>query len=152
MQNTAWENTKYSTKWDDFETRPSCKGYSLGKMGQFWSKIKIQKNVRKNDSLITLELFFGKSRLGKHQIFDKWDDFENRSSCKGYSVGKMVSLRQKLKFRKTCEKRFFNHIRVVLCKRPLEKTTDIRKKTTILKIGHHAKAIALAKWSVWVKH
>ena len=61
-------------------------------------------------------MFCAKNRLRKHQIFDKWDDFENRPSCKGYSLGKMVSLGQKLKFRKTCEKRFFNHIRVVLCK------------------------------------
>ena len=39
----------------------------------------------------------------------------------------MVSLGQKLKFTKTCEKRFFNHIRVVLCKKPLEKTPNIGK-------------------------
>ena len=72
-------------------------------------------------------MFCAKNRLRKHQIFQKWDDFENRPSCKGYSLGKMVSLGQKLKFRKTCEKRFFNHIRVVLCKKPLEKTPNIRE-------------------------
>ena len=40
---------------------------------------------------------------------------------------KIVSLGQKLKFKKTCEKLFFNHIRVVLCEKPLEKTPNIRQ-------------------------
>ena len=68
-----------------------------------------------------------KNPLRKHQIFEKWDDFENRPSCKGYSLYKMVNLGQKLKFKQTCEDRFFNHIRVVLCKKPLEKTPNIRE-------------------------
>ena len=62
----------------------------------------------------------------------------------------MVSLGKKLKFRKTCEKRFFNHIRVVLREKPLEKTPNIREMRRFLKVGHRAKA--LAKWSVWVKN
>ena len=74
-----------------------------------------------------LELFCGKKRLREHQIFEKRDDFENRPSCKGYSLCKIVSLGQKLKLKKTCEKRFFNDVRVVLCKKPLEKTPNIRE-------------------------
>ena len=75
-----------------------------------------------------LELFCGKDRLRKHQIFEKWDDFENQPSCKGYSFSKIVSFGQKLKLKKkTCEKRFFNHVRVVPWKRPLEKTPNIRE-------------------------
>ena len=60
--------------------------------------------------------------------------FENRPSCKGYSpckgysLCKMVSLGQKLKMRKTCEKPFYKNIRVVLCKKPLEKNTKYSKK------------------------
>ena len=59
--------------------------------------------------------------------------FENRPSCKGYSpckgysLWKMVTLGQKLKMRKTCEKLFHNNIRVVLCKKPLQKTPNIRE-------------------------
>ena len=66
----------------------------------------------------------------------------------------MVSLGQKLKMPKTCEKPFSENIRVVLCKKPLEKNTKYSKNETLLKIGHlakaiaHAKAIAFAKWSV----
>ena len=73
-------------------------------MVSFGQKIKIQKNVRKNDSLITLELFCGKSRLRKHQIFDKWDNFENRSSCKGYSVGKNGQFASTIKIQKNMRK------------------------------------------------
>ena len=39
----------------------------------------------------------------------------------------MVSLGQKLKWAKTCEKRFYEHIRVVLCKKPHIKTPNIRE-------------------------
>ena len=76
--------------------------------------------------------------------------FLKSATWKGYSLGKMVSLGQKLKFRKTREKRFFNHIRLVLCKTPLENTPNIREMRRFLKVGHRAKA--LAKWSVWVKN
>ena len=56
------------------------------------------------------------------------------------------------------KKTFYKIIRVVLCKKPLEKTPNIFRNETILKIGHlakaiaHAKAIAFAKWSVWVQN
>ena len=48
-------------------------------------------------------------------------------ACKGYSLCKMVSLGQKLKIPKTCEKRFYKNIGVVLCKKPLQKTPNIRE-------------------------
>ena len=37
-----------------------------------------------NHSTRTLELFCAKSHSEKHQVFEKWDDFKNRPSCKGY--------------------------------------------------------------------
>ena len=46
---------------------------------------------------------------------------------------------------KTCEKPFYKNIRVVLCKKALEKNTKYLRNETILKIGHLAKAIAHAK-------
>ena len=67
----------------------------------------------------------------KHQILEKWDNFENRPSCKdyspckGYSLCKMVSLGQKLKMPKTCKTPFYKNSRVVLCKKQLEKTPNI---------------------------
>ena len=87
-----------------------------------------------------------------NQIFAKLDHFGNRPSCKGYTLCKMVSLGQKFKWSKTCQKRFYKHVRVVLCKKPMEKTPNTSRNETILKIGHLAKAIDFAKWSVWVKN
>ena len=65
----------------------------------------------------------------------------------------MVSLRQKLKMPKRCEKRLDDHITVVVCKKALKKTAYIRKCEHFqnAKNGHNAKAIAHAKYSVWVK-
>ena len=80
------------------------------------------------------------------------------SPCKSYSLWKMVSLGQKLKMSKTCEKPFQGNIRVVLCKKPARKNKniqeirDILQKLAILsKPIAQAKAIAFAKWSVWVQ-
>ena len=42
-----------------------------------------------------------------------------------YSLWKMVNLGQKLKMPKKCEKRLNEHIRVVVCKKPLQKTPNI---------------------------
>ena len=70
----------------------------------------------------------------------------------------MISLGQKIKMPKTCQKPFYENIRVVLCKKPLKKNIKYSTNESILKIGHpakaiiHAKAIALAKCAVWVKN
>ena len=61
--------------------------------------------------------------------------FANKMNCKtvtitrkhGYSPCKILSLGQKIKLPKTCEKRFYKHVKVVLCKKRLEKTTNIGK-------------------------
>ena len=85
----------------------------------------------KNYSTRTVELFCAKSGSKKHQIFEKWDNFENRPPCKGYSLCmgynlcKMVSLGQKLKMPKRYEKRFYKSVTFVLCKKSLQKTENI---------------------------
>ena len=59
---------------------------------------------------------------------------------------------------KTWGKRFYKSIRVVSCKKTAPKNAKYSRNESILKIGHlakgiaHAKAIAFAKWSVWVKN
>ena len=132
MQKTARKNTKYSTHERILKIGYFAKAIAHAKAITFakWSvwvkNLKCQKHA-KNDSTRTLELFCAKNPSKKHQIFEKWEDFENRPSCKGYSLCKMVSLGQKLKMPKTCEKRFYKNITVVLCKKPLEKTPNIRE-------------------------
>ena len=103
------------------------------------------------DSTTTLQLFIAKNRWKKHHIFEKIDLFENRPSCKGYRLCKMVSLGESFKWPKTREKRFYKDARVLLCKKPLEKTPNIREMRPF-KIQHLAKAIDFAKWSAWVKN
>ena len=59
----------------------------------------------------------------------------------------MVSLDQKIKLPNTCEKRLDYHITVLLYKKRFEKTANIKKNATILKIGensHYAKVVAFA--------
>ena len=150
MQKTARENTKYSRNGTILKIGHRANAIAFSKWS-VWVKNQNSEKHAKTDSLITLDLFCAKNCLKKTQIFEEWDDFENRPSCKGYSLFKMVSLGQKLKFTKTCEKRFFNHIRVVLCKKTARENTKYSRNGTILKIGHRAKATALAKWSVWLK-
>ena len=67
---------------------------------------------------------------------------------------KILTLGQKLKFQKTCQNPFYKSFRVVLCKKPLQKRkkTKYSRNESILKMGHHAKAIGLAKSSLWVKN
>ena len=43
-----------------------------------------------------LDLFCAKNRLRKHQIFEKWDDFENWPSCKSCSRCKIGYLGSKI--------------------------------------------------------
>ena len=70
----------------------------------------------------------------------------------------MVSLGQKLKMPKPSEKPFYNNIRVVRRKKTARKNTEYWRNEIIFKISNiikpiaHAKAIAFAKWSVWVKN
>ena len=119
-------------KWDDVENRPSCRGYSPFKGYIFWKmfslgqKLKWPKTSGKRFYKKTRVLLC-KIRWKKHQTFEKLDDFKNRPSSKGCSLCKMVSLGQKLKCVRTCEKRMYKHTRVVLCKKPLEKTPNIRE-------------------------
>ena len=128
--------------WDAFENRqkwPLCKGYSLCKMVSLRQNIKFLKTCEKRlHKHITAVLF--KKRSKKHLIFENWDAFENRQKwplCKGYSLCKMVTLRQNIKLPQTCVKRLCKHITFVLCKRRLETTANIWK------IGRFGK---LQKW------
>ena len=110
-------------------------GYSLCKMLSLGQKLKFYKTCEKRlYKHIIVALW--KNGFKKHLIFEKAQHFENDhnwSQCMGYSLCKMLSLGQKFKFSKTCEKRLYKHIRVVLCKKRLQKAPNIRKMTTFRK-------------------
>ena len=125
-------------RWDDFENRPSCKDYSPCKSYSLWKMVSLGQKLKMPKTwdkpfCKNIRVVCAKNRSRKHQILEKWDDFENRPSwkgyspCKGYILCKMVSLGQKLKMPKTFKKSFCRNIRLVLCKKPLEKTPNIRE-------------------------
>ena len=123
---TARKNTKYSRNEIILKIGHLAKGIDFATWWVWLKNSNGQKRVKK-DSTSTLELFIAKNRWKKHKIFEKWDHFENRPSCKNYRLGKMVSLGQKFKWPKTCEKIIYKHVRVVLGKKPLEKKPYIRE-------------------------
>ena len=135
-------------KWDRSKSRPSCKSYSPCKIPTLGQKLKLKKKNVKIHSTNHWQLFCTKNRPKKHQIFEKWDRSKSRPSCKGYSPCKIITLGQKLKFQKTLHNPFYKSFPLVLCKKPLEKNTKYSRNKTILKIGHHAKALAHAKSSL----
>ena len=61
----------------------------------------------------------------------------------------MVSLGQKLKFPKTCEKRLYNHIRILLRRKRLQKTPIFREMTIFSKSQKlpTMPSVAAKKWS-----
>ena len=52
---------------------------------------------------------------------------KNGHNAKVYSPVKILSLGQKIKLPKTCEKRLDKHVKVVLCKKRLQKTGNFIK-------------------------
>ena len=155
MQKTAWKNTKYSRNETILKIGHLAKAIDFAKWSAWLKNSNGQKRTR-NDSTSRLELFCAINRWKKHQIFEKWHHFKNRPSCKGKghlakALCKMVSLGQKFKWPKTCEKRSTSTLELFCAKSRCKKKTKYWRNETILKIGHLAKAIDFAKWSVWVK-
>ena len=117
-----WEHFENGQKW------PPSKGYRLCKIVTLGQNIKMHKNMFKTFPQHIAVLC--KKRLQKQLIFEKWEHFENGQKwppSKGYRLCKIVTLGQKLKMHKNMLKTFVQHIAVVLCKKRLQKTANIRK-------------------------
>ena len=78
----------------------------------FKLKIKIPKKHLRNHSASDLELFSSKNRWKKTKYSRKKHHFRKR---------------QKLEYQETCQNQFYKSFRLVLCKKPLEKTLNIRE-------------------------
>ena len=68
--------------------------------------------------MTSLKLLCARNRSKNHLILAKREQFGNGQNwprCMGYSPCKMLSLGQKLKMPKRCEKRLFDLFKVVLC-------------------------------------
>ena len=95
----------------------------------FGSKIKIPKTMSKSN----LQLIYSCSVQKTGSKNTKYSRNESilkigHHACKGYSPCKILTLAQKLKFQKTCQNPFYKSFTVVVCKKLLQKTLNIREK------------------------
>ena len=119
------EMRKFS-QWEHFENRPSCKGYRPCKMLTLGQNLKFQK-ICQNPFYKSFRVVLWKKTAPKNIKYSKWEHFETWPSHKGYRPCKMLTLGQNLKFQKICQNPFYKSFRVVLCKKPLQKTLNIRE-------------------------
>ena len=124
----APKNTKYSRNESILKIgHPACKGYSPCKILTFAQKLKFQ-----TTSKSILQIIFSRSAKQTNPKNTKYS--RNESILKlghhasiGYSPRKILTLAQNLKFKKTSQNPFYKSFRVVLCKKPLQKTLNIRE-------------------------
>ena len=68
----------------------------------------------------------------KQLIFEKWEHFDNGQN--GHNAKAIAHAKYSVWVKKlNCEKAFYKHIKIVLCKKRLEKTANIRKMGAFLK-------------------
>ena len=128
MQKTASKNTKYSRNESILKiSHHACKGYSPCKILTLAQKLKFQKTCQ-NPFYKSFTVVLCKKPLQKTLNIRKMRAFsKSRHACKGYSPCKILTLAQKIKLQKTCQNPFFKSVTVVLCKKPFQKTLNIRE-------------------------
>ena len=94
----------------------------------FGSKIKIPKNMSKSILQMISSCSVEKT-APKNTKYSRNESILKigHHACKGYSSCKILTLAQKLKFQKTCQNPLKKSFGVVLCKKPLQKTLNIRE-------------------------
>ena len=103
------KNTKYSRNESVLKIgHHACKGYRPCKI---LTLVVLRKSRSKNTKYLRNESIL---KIGHH-------------AHKGYSPCKIVSLAQKLRFEKTYQNPCYKPFTVVLCKKPLQKTLNIRE-------------------------
>ena len=88
----------------------------------------MRKHILQEQSCSAQKTAWNKSKYSRNETILKVGHLAKAiAHAKAKYSAKMVSLAQKLKLPKTCEKLFYKNIRVVLCKKPLEKASNIRE-------------------------
>ena len=94
----------------------------------FGSKIKIPKNMLKSILQLIYTCSLQKTAPENTKYSRNKSIFKiGHHACKGYSPCIILTLAQKIKLQKTCQNPFYKSFTVVLCKKPLQKTTIIRE-------------------------
>ena len=94
---------------------------------QFGSKIKIPKNMSKSILQIIYSCFVQKTAPKNTKYSRNETILKIGHHAKVIAHEKFLTLGQKLKFQKTCQNPFYKSFTVVLCKKPLQKTLNIRE-------------------------
>ena len=129
VQKTAPKNTKYSRNESILKIgHHACKGYSPCKILTLAQKLKFQKTCQ-NPFYKSFTVVLCKKTAPKNTKYSRNESILKigHHACKGYSPCKILTLAQKLKFQKTCQNPFYKSFTVVLCKKPLQKTPNIRE-------------------------
>ena len=94
----------------------------------FGSKIKIPKNMSKSIPQMISSCCVQKT-APKNTKYSRNESILKigHHACKGYSPCKILTLAQKSKFQKTCQNPFYKSFGLVLCKKLLQKTLNIRE-------------------------
>ena len=110
-------------KREDFENGQNwSKGWAIAHAKMVsWGKKKCQKGAN-NDCKTTLELLCAKNRFRKGLICEKREPFENGQNWPKAWVIAHAKWSVWVKMRKRCEKKLYEHIGVVVCKKPRQKT------------------------------
>ena len=129
VQKTAPKNTKYSRNESIFKIgHHACKGYSPYKILTLAQKLKFKKTCQ-NPFYKSFRVVLCKKTAPKNTKYSRNESIFKiaHHACKGYSPCKIFTLAQNLKFQRTCQNPFYKSFTVVLCKKPLQKTLNIRE-------------------------
>ena len=141
MQKTAPKNTKYSRNKTILKIPhlakaiAHAKAIAFAKLIIFNQKLKMQKNKGKTILQQHCRWSVQKtapkntkySRNDRETLFEIGHLAKAIAHAKAIAFEKLVIFGQKLKMQKRREKRFYNDIIVGLCKKPLQKTPNVRE-------------------------
>ena len=93
----------------------------------FCSKIKIPKNMSKSILQIVYSCSVRKTASKNTKYSKNESILKIGHHAKAIAHAKLLTFAQNLKFQKTCQNPFYKSYTVVLCKKPLQKTPNIRE-------------------------
>ena len=99
----------------------------------FGSKLEISKNMLKSILQIIYTSCVEETDRKNTKYSRNETIFKIGHHAKGYSPCKILTLAKILKFQKTCQNPFYKSFTLVVCKKPLEKTPNIREMRTFRK-------------------
>ena len=129
FQKTVPKNTKYSRNKSILKIgHHACKGYSPCKILTLAQKLKFQKTCQ-NPFYTSFRVVLFKKTAPKHTKYLSKNSILKigHHACKGYSLCKILTLAQKLKFQKHVKIHSTHHSELFSAKKPLQKTPNIRE-------------------------